>query len=101
MAQPFTIETEIAGRQLTIESGKLAVADGADIIRDNFVHLRRLEALDVIGERIGRVRRESVDNQMAWEKRQFDVVVDNLPEFWGELKRERQSAAQNLKELGF
>ena len=52
-------------------------------------------------ETVGRVRRESVSNQMEQEKRQFDIVISKLPEFWGELKRPRQTQKKNMKDLGF
>jgi len=52
-------------------------------------------------ETIGRIRRESVNIDMERAFRQFDNVVNNLPEFWGELKRHRQSAEKNLHDLGF
>ena len=52
-------------------------------------------------ESIGRVRRESVSREMEQAHRNFDKVVNNLSEFWGELKRKPQSVEENLKDLGF
>ena len=52
-------------------------------------------------ESIGRVRRESVSREMENSLRNFDVVINNLPEFWGELKRKPQSIEKNLEDLGF
>ena len=52
-------------------------------------------------ESIGRVRRESVSREMENSLRNFDKVINNLPEFWGALKRKPQSEKQSLKELGF
>ena len=52
-------------------------------------------------EQIGRVRRESVTSDMERARRQFDIVINNLSEFWGELKRPKQTQAKNLQDLGF
>jgi len=52
-------------------------------------------------ESIGRIRRESVSIDMERAFRQFDTAINNLPEYWGELKRNPQSAEQNLQDLGF
>lgn len=52
-------------------------------------------------EQIGRIRRESVSIDMERAYREFDAAVENLKEFWGELKRSRKSQEQNLRELGF
>jgi hypothetical protein len=52
-------------------------------------------------EQIGRVRRESVNSEMERARRQFDIVINNLPEFWGELKRPKYTEAENMKTLGF
>ena len=52
-------------------------------------------------ETIGRIRREYVSNEMARQRSQFNNVIRNLPEFWGELIPPKKPEKQNLKELGF
>ena len=52
-------------------------------------------------EQIGRIRRESVSIDMERAYREFHLVINNLPEFWGELKQPNRTSVQNLRELGF